>query len=424
MRLHTVESVGAEQPLPGLGVQRAARCEVERDRRARAGPSSRMHAEDQQWSSIDNRPCGKSGDLGEITERETVDAAAEHHSSERALGQRPEMRERINGPHLDAALVCESSSVVTGVDAVDVDTDLRESSRESPVAALCVQNPALHTSQEVLGELCPRGGVDVGVDGSGEQEHPRVESRQARLQVADALPEQPNRAHERHPESTHLANHVLHIESEELAQHTAQERDPREPGVGGTDRVDERCSLRSLDRGIEPRTGSARRRDRFERAVEIALEIGGQIARASALAHLALDLGHQRGCVGPRRHRRGARTPHAEEHSRGGRPTASRWRRLGSAHRYSRCRMGPEEAPPASGSFPRRAVRTVARPVTDPMHRRFDDVERRLDELTRIVEEVRDRVEADLASIVELAFELQRTVDALTEGALPEDPAG
>jgi len=58
------------------------------------------------------------------------------------------------------------------------------------------------------------------------------------------------------------------------------------------------------------------------------------------------------------------------------------------------------------------------------MHRRFDDVERRLDELTRIVEEVRDRVEADLASIVELAFELQRTVDALTEGALPEDPAG
>jgi len=86
--------------------------------------------------------------------------------------------------------------------------------------------------------------------------------------------------------------------------------------------------------------------------------------------------------------------------------------------------MSPEDAPPPSGSFPRRAVRTVARPVTDPMHRRFDDVERRLDELTRIVMEVRDRVEADLASIVELALELQRTVDTLAEAAQPEDRAG
>lgn len=92
--------------------------------------------------------------------------------------------------------------------------------------------------------------------------------------------------------------------------------------------------------------------------------------------------------------------------------------------------MSPEDAPPASGSFPRRAVRTVARPVTDPMHRRFDeverrfdDVERRLDELTRIVMEVRDRVEADLASIVELTLELQRTIDTLTEGAQPADRA-
>ena len=86
--------------------------------------------------------------------------------------------------------------------------------------------------------------------------------------------------------------------------------------------------------------------------------------------------------------------------------------------------MSPEDAPPASGSFPRRAARTAARPVTDPMHRRFDEVERRLDELTRMVVEVRDRVEADLASIVELSLELQRTADTLAEAARPDDRAG
>jgi len=86
--------------------------------------------------------------------------------------------------------------------------------------------------------------------------------------------------------------------------------------------------------------------------------------------------------------------------------------------------MSPEDAPPRSGSLPRRAVRTVARPVTDPMHRRFDDVERRLDELTRIVIEIRDRVEADLASIVELSLELQRTADGLARAVQPEDRTG
>ncbi len=86
--------------------------------------------------------------------------------------------------------------------------------------------------------------------------------------------------------------------------------------------------------------------------------------------------------------------------------------------------MSPDDAPPAGGSFARRAVRTVARPVTDPMTRRFDDMERRIDELTRVVTEVRDRVEADLASIVELSLELQRTVDTLAEAARPEDRTG
>ena len=41
-----------------------------------------------------------------------------------------------------------------------------------------------------------------------------------------------------------------------------------------------------------------------------------------------------------------------------------------------------------------------------------------------MVVEVRDRVEADLASIVELSLELQRTADTLAEAALPDDRAG
>lgn len=86
--------------------------------------------------------------------------------------------------------------------------------------------------------------------------------------------------------------------------------------------------------------------------------------------------------------------------------------------------MSTEDAPPPSGSIPRRVVRTAARPVTDPMHRRFDEVERRLDELTQMLTEVRDRVEADLASIVELTIELQRTLDALTAAAAPDERAG
>lgn len=86
--------------------------------------------------------------------------------------------------------------------------------------------------------------------------------------------------------------------------------------------------------------------------------------------------------------------------------------------------MSTEDAPPPRGSVARRAVRTAARPVTDPMHRRFDDVERRLDELTQMVTEVRDRVEADLASMVELTIELQRTLDTLTAAVPPDDRAG
>jgi hypothetical protein len=68
---------------------------------------------------------------------------------------------------------------------------------------------------------------------------------------------------------------------------------------------------------------------------------------------------------------------------------------------------------PAPRSFPRRVARLAARPVTDPMHRRFEVLETRLDECTRLLLEVRDRVEADLASIVELTVELQRTIDEL-----------
>jgi hypothetical protein len=68
---------------------------------------------------------------------------------------------------------------------------------------------------------------------------------------------------------------------------------------------------------------------------------------------------------------------------------------------------------PAPRSLPRRVVRLAARPVTDPMHRRFEAIETRLDECTRLLLEVRDRVESDLASIVELTIELQRTLDDL-----------
>jgi hypothetical protein len=68
---------------------------------------------------------------------------------------------------------------------------------------------------------------------------------------------------------------------------------------------------------------------------------------------------------------------------------------------------------PAASSFPRRVARLAARPVTDPMHRRFEAIETRLDECTRLLLEVRDRVEADLASIVELTVELQRTLEEL-----------
>jgi hypothetical protein len=61
----------------------------------------------------------------------------------------------------------------------------------------------------------------------------------------------------------------------------------------------------------------------------------------------------------------------------------------------------------------RRVARLAARPVTDPMHRRFDVLETRVDECMRLLLEVRDRVESDLASIVELTIELQRTLDEL-----------
>jgi hypothetical protein len=61
----------------------------------------------------------------------------------------------------------------------------------------------------------------------------------------------------------------------------------------------------------------------------------------------------------------------------------------------------------------RRVAKLAARPVTDPMHRRMDALETRLDECMRLLLEVRDRVEADLGSVVELTVELQRTLDAL-----------
>lgn len=80
-----------------------------------------------------------------------------------------------------------------------------------------------------------------------------------------------------------------------------------------------------------------------------------------------------------------------------------------------------EQAP--QGSLPRRAAKAAARPVTDPMNRRFDEVERRLDELSQTVVEIRDRVEADLASIVELTLELQRAVELIAASASVDEPA-
>lgn len=75
--------------------------------------------------------------------------------------------------------------------------------------------------------------------------------------------------------------------------------------------------------------------------------------------------------------------------------------------------MDADEQPAARAALPRRAVRAVARPVTDPMNHRFNRLEQQLDECTKLMLEVRDRVESDLASIVELTNELQRTLDAL-----------
>lgn len=87
--------------------------------------------------------------------------------------------------------------------------------------------------------------------------------------------------------------------------------------------------------------------------------------------------------------------------------------------------MSTEDAASPRGSLPRRAARAVARPVTDPMHRRFDAVEQRVDTLTQMVTEVRDRVEADLASLVELTLELQRVVEGLGDtGPEPDERQG
>jgi hypothetical protein len=75
--------------------------------------------------------------------------------------------------------------------------------------------------------------------------------------------------------------------------------------------------------------------------------------------------------------------------------------------------MAADEQPAPRAPIARKAARLAARPVTDPMNRRFDAIETRLDECTRLVMEVRDRVEADLASIIELTIELQRALDTL-----------
>jgi hypothetical protein len=80
--------------------------------------------------------------------------------------------------------------------------------------------------------------------------------------------------------------------------------------------------------------------------------------------------------------------------------------------------MGADEepaprAPVEQQSLPRRAARRAVGPVLDPIHRRFDAIETRLDECTQLLLEVRDRVEADLSSLVELTTELHRTLDEL-----------
>jgi hypothetical protein len=73
----------------------------------------------------------------------------------------------------------------------------------------------------------------------------------------------------------------------------------------------------------------------------------------------------------------------------------------------------PADDVPAPRSLPKRVADAALRPVADPMRRRFDLLEARIDGCERLLLEVRDRVEADLASIVELTVELQRTLDEL-----------
>jgi hypothetical protein len=75
--------------------------------------------------------------------------------------------------------------------------------------------------------------------------------------------------------------------------------------------------------------------------------------------------------------------------------------------------MSTNAGGPPRGSFVRRVARFVGRPILAPMHQRFDRIEQQLDEQSRLLLEVRDRVEADLTSVVELLVELQRTLDAL-----------
>jgi len=71
----------------------------------------------------------------------------------------------------------------------------------------------------------------------------------------------------------------------------------------------------------------------------------------------------------------------------------------------------PSQPPPPW----RRAAGRVVGPVRDPLWRRFDEIETRLDRLEQMITEVRDRVEADLSSIVELTLELQRTLAHLAD---------
>jgi hypothetical protein len=75
----------------------------------------------------------------------------------------------------------------------------------------------------------------------------------------------------------------------------------------------------------------------------------------------------------------------------------------------------PAHSQPGPKRLARRVARRAARPVIDPINRRFDEIETRLDDCTRLLLEVRDRVEADLASIVELTIELQRALEELKD---------